>query len=133
MTSLSSSRFDVRNVNFQNGSYRVTWQPAVEGNHTLIVTLKEQHVKDSPMTVTVHQRRDYSTIGSPVFTFGREGTGDGYLCRPWGICCSKDGLILVMITADVMTGCDSMTIFTLLTMTLLLMTILNMGDITRYL
>jgi tripartite motif-containing protein 71 len=27
--------------------------------------------------------------------FGKEGEKDGDLCRPWGVCCSKEGFILV--------------------------------------
>ena len=32
---------------------------------------------------------------SPVLEFSQEGSGDGDLCRPWGICCTPKGLIVV--------------------------------------
>ena len=35
------------------------------------------------------------TIGKQIFEFGGEGSDDGKLCRPWGVCCSREGFILV--------------------------------------
>lgn len=35
-------------------------------------------------------------VGStPSSLFGTEGEGDGQLCRPWGVCCDKTGLIVI--------------------------------------
>ena len=34
-------------------------------------------------------------VGAAQLEFGREGAGDGELCRPWGVCCTPTGLIAV--------------------------------------
>ena len=81
----------------QDGRYSVTWLPTTEGPHSLNVTLKDQHIKDSPMNVFVRQSRNYNDIGVPRYSFGQEGTGEGQLCRPWGISCSNEGLIIVRV------------------------------------
>lgn len=53
-------------------------------------------IRGSPFTLIVRRGRDYTSIGaSPILTFGGEGTGDGQLCRPWGVCCDKLGRIIV--------------------------------------
>ncbi|TRY62179.1 hypothetical protein TCAL_11516 [Tigriopus californicus] len=85
-----TSIFDV-----QNGQYRVIWKPNVEGEHIVSVTLKDTHVMDSPFKVTVRAGRNYSSIGKPLFIFGSQGAQNGQICRPWGVCCSKEGLIFV--------------------------------------
>lgn len=85
-----TSIFDV-----QNGQYRVIWKPNVEGEHMVSVTLKDTHVKDSPFKVTVRAGRNYAHIGKPLFIFGSQGAHNGQICRPWGVCCSKEGLIFV--------------------------------------
>ncbi|BET01527.1 Hypothetical protein NTJ_14343 [Nesidiocoris tenuis] len=38
---------------------------------------------------------DYSQIGSSKLTFGTEGVENGQLCRPWGVCCDREGKIVV--------------------------------------
>ena len=43
----------------------------------------------------VRTGRNYNNIGVPILAFGTEGEKDGQLCRPWGVCCSKEGLILI--------------------------------------
>ena len=40
-------------------------------------------------------RRDYGNVGEVIHEFGKAGTGDGELCRPWGVCCTNDGHIVV--------------------------------------
>lgn len=77
------------------GAYKVAWTPTSEGRHTLSVTLKGLHIKGSPFAVRARAGRNYSTIGTPRMEFGGGGEAEGQLCRPWGICCSKEGLILV--------------------------------------
>lgn len=32
---------------------------------------------------------------APSCVFGREGEGEGELCRPWGVACDKEGHIVV--------------------------------------
>ena len=73
----------------------VRWRPHVEGDHTLAITLKGRHIQGSPYKCSVKAGRDYQKVGVPVLEFSNEGTGDGQLCRPWGICCTPSGLIVV--------------------------------------
>jgi len=77
-----------------NGMYRVIWKPIAEGEHNLSITLKDCHIHQSPFKVLVRSGRNYKAIEKPLILFGEEGENDGNLCRPWGICCSRDGLIL---------------------------------------
>ena len=80
----------------QNGVYRVSWKPNIEGEHTLAITLKSLHVRNSPFKVNVRSGRNYFQDGdNMLFEFGTEGENDGQLCRPWGVCCSREGYILV--------------------------------------
>ena len=80
----------------QNGIYRVIWKPNVEGEHSLSVTLKNLHIRDSPFKVSVRSGRNYYSEGFKMIReFGVEGEKDGQLCRPWGVCCSREGYILV--------------------------------------
>lgn len=79
----------------QNGTYRVIWKPNVEGEHILAVTLKDRHIQGSPYKIQVRSGRNYINIGKQLFEFGGEGEGEGQLCRPWGVCCSREGYILV--------------------------------------
>ena len=79
----------------QNGTYVVSYRPQVEGVHVVSVTIRGQHIKDSPFHVDVKKGRNYQNVGVPMSCFGSEGEGDGQLCRPWGVCCTKDGNIVV--------------------------------------
>ena len=80
----------------QNGIYRVIWKPNVEGEHSLSITLKSLHIRDSPFKVSVRSGRNYYTESEKMIReFGGEGEKDGQLCRPWGVCCSREGYILV--------------------------------------
>lgn len=38
---------------------------------------------------------NYADAGRPKIVFGKEGSSDGDLCRPWGVCCSREGNIIV--------------------------------------
>ncbi|KAK7070563.1 E3 ubiquitin-protein ligase trim71 [Halocaridina rubra] len=78
-----------------NGTYFVTYQPQIEGQHVVSVLLHGLHVSGSPYTVQVKCGRNYSSIGQSLLTIGSEGEGEGQLCRPWGCCCDKDGYIIV--------------------------------------
>lgn len=79
----------------QNGTYAITYRPQIEGVHVASVTIRGQHIKDSPFRVDVKRGRNYQSVGVPISCFGTEGEGDGQLCRPWGVCCTKDGHIVV--------------------------------------
>jgi len=78
------------------GAYTVEWRPHCEGEHLINITLNGLKVMESPFNCVVRAAgRDYNTIGTALLEFGREGTGDGELCQPWGVCCTRDGLIVV--------------------------------------
>lgn len=79
----------------QNGTYTVSYRPQLEGEHVISVTLRGQHIQDSPFRVVVKKGRNYAGIGPVYRSFGSEGESDGQLCRPWGVCCDKDGNIIV--------------------------------------
>jgi len=77
------------------GRFMVRWRPHTEGEHHLAITLHGRHIEHSPFRCVVKSGRDYNNVGIPVLEFSKEGSGDGDLCRPWGICCTKAGLIVV--------------------------------------
>ena len=81
--------------NSQPGRFLVRWRPHVEGDHTLAITISGRHIENSPYKCSVKAGRDYNNVGQPVKEFSQEGSGDGDLCRPWGICCTPAGLIVV--------------------------------------
>ncbi|XP_013409980.1 E3 ubiquitin-protein ligase TRIM71 [Lingula anatina] len=79
----------------QNGTYAVSYRPQSEGQYIVSVTIRGKHIHDSPFTVTVRSGRNYSSIGQMLFCFGGEGEEEGQLCRPWGICCDREGYIFI--------------------------------------
>ena len=79
----------------QNGTYTVSYRPQVTGEHVVSVTIRGRHINDSPFKVAVIKGRNYSGVGPVARFFGSEGEADGELCRPWGVCCDKDGNIIV--------------------------------------
>ncbi|XP_076068643.1 E3 ubiquitin-protein ligase TRIM71-like isoform X2 [Oratosquilla oratoria] len=78
-----------------NGTYLVSYRPQVEGQHIIAVRMRGIHTQGSPFTVQVKSGRNYSNIGQTLMTIGNEGESEGQLCRPWGVCCDKDGYIIV--------------------------------------
>lgn len=79
----------------QNGLYTVSYLPKVEGEHLVSVLICNQHIEGSPFKALVKSGRSYGGIPLTVASFGREGDGDGQLCRPWGVCVDKEGYIIV--------------------------------------
>lgn len=82
-------------VDRQNGTYSVSYRPPAEGQHIISVMINGKHIHESPFNVNVSCGRNYTTVGQMMMQFGGEGEEEGKLCRPWGICYHKDGLILV--------------------------------------
>lgn len=78
-----------------NGSYLVSYRPQLEGQHVIAVLMRGMHIQGSPFTVQVKSGRSYANVGPVLLTIGGEGEGDGQLCRPWGVCCDKDGYIII--------------------------------------
>ena len=56
----------------------------------MAITVQGKHILDSPFKCMVN-----GPVGVPILEFGREGTGDGELCRPWGVACTPTGLLVV--------------------------------------
>ncbi|CAM9474854.1 unnamed protein product [Lampetra fluviatilis] len=79
----------------QDGTYGVSYRPAADGEHTVSVTVLGRHVEGSPFRVLVRPGRSYAGIGKPAIAFGGGGTGDGQLCRPWGVCVDSEGRVIV--------------------------------------
>lgn len=78
-----------------NGTYLITYCPPMEGQHRTHVTIRGNHIHNSPFVLNVRSGRNYSAIGQPMFMFGEEGDAEGQLCRPWGVCTDKYGHIIV--------------------------------------
>lgn len=79
----------------QNGTYLASYRPTVEGKHVISVMIRGMHIQQSPFKVTVRNGRNYTTLGQMLFSFCAVGEKDGELCRPWGVCCDRDGNIVV--------------------------------------
>lgn len=79
-----------------DGTYLLCFRPEMEGEYAVRVILRGRPIRGSPIAVRVRTGRDYSTVAmQPAFSFGSEGTGDGQLCRPWGICVDRAGRVIV--------------------------------------
>ena len=79
----------------QDGTYNVSYLPQTEGKYIISITVRGNHIHDSPFTAQVHSGRNYTSVGRCLMTFGKEGEEDGKLCRPWGVCQNKEGYIIV--------------------------------------
>uniref|UniRef100_A0A8R1DJD7 B box-type domain-containing protein n=2 Tax=Caenorhabditis japonica TaxID=281687 RepID=A0A8R1DJD7_CAEJA len=81
----------------ENGIVAISYFPTIEGSYTLNVLIKGTPINGCPTTMEVRRGRNYDEIAAkgPILTFGKEGSGDGELCRPWGICVDKRGRVLV--------------------------------------
>uniref|UniRef100_A0A0M3HV81 B box-type domain-containing protein n=1 Tax=Ascaris lumbricoides TaxID=6252 RepID=A0A0M3HV81_ASCLU len=81
----------------EGGIYALSYYPIEEGSHVLDVMIRGVSISGCPAVVHVRKGRNYASLArtGPVFSFGSEGTADGQVCRPWGICCDNKGRILV--------------------------------------
>ncbi|CAJ0585289.1 unnamed protein product, partial [Mesorhabditis spiculigera] len=80
------------------GLIDINFVPKLEGLHIVHITLYSgAYIKGAPLELEVRRGRNYREIldRGELFHFGREGSGDGELCRPWGISCDKAGRIIV--------------------------------------
>ncbi|VDN03240.1 unnamed protein product [Thelazia callipaeda] len=79
------------------GVYSLSYFPTEEGNYFLDIKIRGVSIGGCPTIIYARKGRDYGKIvrTGPLFSFGSEGTGDGQLCRPWGICCDNKGRIVV--------------------------------------
>lgn len=81
----------------ENGIVAFSYFPAAEGSYTLNILVKGTPISGCPTTMEVRRGRNYDEISAkgPILTFGKEGSGDGELCRPWGICVDQRGRVIV--------------------------------------
>ncbi|XP_038662995.1 E3 ubiquitin-protein ligase TRIM71 [Scyliorhinus canicula] len=82
-------------LDHHDGTYTISYSPHLEGEHVVSVTIRGQHIENSPFRVIVKAGRNYGGIGLPICSFGGEGDEDGQLCRPWGVCVNKEGYIII--------------------------------------
>ncbi|GLH08280.1 Protein wech, partial [Gryllus bimaculatus] len=75
--------------------YKISFCPQIEGEHALHVRFRGKSIPHSPFKIKVRTCRNYTNLGKPLLCFGSEGEGDGMLCRPWGVCCNKEGQLIV--------------------------------------
>ncbi|CAI4221671.1 unnamed protein product [Auanema sp. JU1783] len=79
------------------GVFSLTFIPVKDGRHLLNVAVRGVQINGCPMEIDVRNGRNYGEIAQQgeLFSFGKEGSGDGELCRPWGICIDLRGRVLV--------------------------------------
>ncbi|KJH53519.1 b-box zinc finger [Dictyocaulus viviparus] len=79
------------------GVIGVAYFPVLNGQHQLDIRVRGLSISGCPTTVEVRHGRNYADIATQgeLFSFGKEGSGDGELCRPWGICVDLRGRVLV--------------------------------------
>ena len=64
----------------ENGIYKITYYPRVQGTFKLLVKVNGEHISCSPFTVIL---KPFQV--KPVLSFGKEGSGDGMLKNPLGV------------------------------------------------
>ncbi|EGT36603.1 CBN-LIN-41 protein [Caenorhabditis brenneri] len=81
----------------ENGIVAISYFPTIEGTYNLNILVKGTSINNCPTTMEVRRGRNYDDIANkgPILTFGKEGSGDGELCRPWGICVDQRGRVIV--------------------------------------
>ncbi|RZF32230.1 hypothetical protein LSTR_LSTR011502 [Laodelphax striatellus] len=96
------SKTNICNDLITNG-HEVPCLPGIENN----IAAVENEVDHSAITggrptdsfeyphICVYFGRNRFHPDPPLLTFGEVGSGDGQLYRPWGVCCSKEGNIIV--------------------------------------
>ncbi|KAJ1368413.1 hypothetical protein KIN20_029540 [Parelaphostrongylus tenuis] len=79
------------------GVIGVAYFPTLNGQHQLDIRVRGISISGCPTAVEVRHGRNYADIATQgeLFSFGKEGSGDGELCRPWGICVDLRGRVLV--------------------------------------
>lgn len=79
----------------RDGSMVATYRARCEGVHALHVTLRGRHIAGSPFQVAVRGLRSYDSVRQPSLAFGGEGGAEGRFLRPWGVCCDRQGRLIV--------------------------------------
>ena len=81
---------EVQIDNNENGIYKVTYYPRVQGTFKLLVKVNGEHISCSPFTVIL---KPFQV--KPVLSFGKEGSGDGMFEYPLGVAVSDRDEIAV--------------------------------------
>ncbi|KAK6019517.1 b-box zinc finger [Ostertagia ostertagi] len=79
------------------GVIGIAYYPVLDGQHQLDIRIRGVSISGCPAVVDVRHGRNYAEIAAQgeLFSFGKEGSADGELCRPWGICVDLRGRVLV--------------------------------------
>ncbi|VDO23454.1 unnamed protein product [Haemonchus placei] len=79
------------------GVIGIAYYPILDGQHQLDIRIRGVSISGCPAVVDVRHGRNYAEIAAQgeLFSFGKEGSADGELCRPWGICVDLRGRVLV--------------------------------------
>ena len=64
-------------IDNEDGTYTVSYQPIVRGNHQITVTMRSININGSPFSVNVTGRMDFAKVGKVMACFGCEGNGGG--------------------------------------------------------
>ncbi|XP_034236227.1 E3 ubiquitin-protein ligase TRIM71-like isoform X2 [Thrips palmi] len=78
-----------------DGTAVVVYRARAEGLHALHVLLRGRHIVGSPFSVAVRPPRSYDGVRAASATIGGEGSEEGRFLRPWGVCCDRQGRIIV--------------------------------------
>ena len=81
---------EVRVDDNNDGTYKITYYPRVQGTFKLLVKVNGEHISCSPFTVIL---KPFQV--KPVLSFGKEGLGDGMFKYPRGVTVSDGDEILV--------------------------------------
>ena len=76
--------------NNENGIYKVTYYPRVQGTFKLLVKVNGEHISCSPFTVIL---KPFQV--KPVLSFGKKGSGVGMFKLPYGVAVSDGDEIVV--------------------------------------
>ena len=68
-------------IDNEDGTYTVSYQPIVRGNHQITVTMRNININGSPFSVNVTGRMDFAKVGNVMACFGCEGSGGGKTCQ----------------------------------------------------
>lgn len=74
---------------------RYTPECSINSQQISMLTRGRISLASNLFPVCVCNARKFGSTGAVSLTFGNEGDGDGELCRPWGVCCDRDGHIIV--------------------------------------
>lgn len=64
-------------IDNEDGTFTVSYQPIVRGNHVIKITMRNININGSPFSVNVTGRMDFAKVGKVMACFGCEGSGGG--------------------------------------------------------